>query len=76
MTGILFAINEDFFKNNSCYFLLIFFQLTVPITCMLLWSEYNCHHALELLKVPRLLIGEKTDTESFHFIPKSIFKGI
>jgi len=28
-------------------------QLVVPIIYMLLWSEYNYSHALELSKVPR-----------------------
>jgi len=28
-------------------------QLAVPITFMLLWSEYNYHYSLELSKVPR-----------------------
>jgi len=32
----------------------------VPIIYMLLWSEYNYRHALELSKVPRCLISEKT----------------
>jgi len=40
---------------------------------MLLWLEYNYRHALELSKVPRLLISEKpffNDADLFHFIPK------
>jgi len=59
-------------------------ELTVPIIYMLsiiymlLWSEYNYHHALEALKIPLWLISEKTIfndffNESFYFIPMSTF---
>jgi len=35
-------------------------SLAVPIIYMLLRSEYNYGHSLELIKVPRWLISEKT----------------
>jgi len=44
---------------------------------MLIWSEYNYRHSLELSIAPRWLISEKTifkDAEPFHFIPKSTMK--
>jgi len=54
------VVRRNLYRTYQDAVTIIIQELTVPIVYILLWLEYNYHHALQLSKVPRGLISEKT----------------